>query len=132
MIYRAVIKSSHGPSVFRGFGLKLWISFPWIFGIFPPTPILISFKFLIHDSIKYNQVTTFLNLKVTKELMTRISRKYLYFRSVFNFLVIIQKFQSVAYVSNFMVNTVAENTQNRWKNCRDFYHGFFISKCHKG
>ena len=28
--------------------------------------------------------------------------------------------------------TVAENPQNRWKNCRDFYHGFFISKCHKG
>ena len=28
--------------------------------------------------------------------------------------------------------TVAENPQNRWKNCRDFYHAFFISKCHKG
>ena len=30
------------------------------------------------------------------------------------------------------VCTVAENPQNRWKNCRDFYHAFFISKCHKG
>ena len=28
--------------------------------------------------------------------------------------------------------TVAENPQKRWKNCRDFYHAFFILKCHKG
>ena len=26
-------------------------------------------------------------------------------------------------------STVAENPQNRWKNCRDFYRAFFISKC---
>ena len=97
---------SNVSSVKRCFNLKisfcirLWISFPWIF---PSTPIFISFKFLIHDSIKIISYYVF-KLKSYKTI-DDCSKflESLYFRSIFNFLLIIHKFQSVAYVSNFMV-----------------------------